>query len=100
MTALPIFRVLGYERQPEIFLIGCIGLAWVPLWMKILTKKEPEKTPSPQPTIEVYMRGTGPDGADVLEHSSPPSQSSNRDHAWNKVSIRLVGSHPLWGHHL
>ncbi|KAF9236770.1 putative methyltransferase-domain-containing protein [Melanogaster broomeanus] len=39
---------------------------------------EPPRPPSPEPTLATYSRGT----------------------AQPDVNIRLVGSHPLWGHHL
>ncbi|KAF9027131.1 hypothetical protein BDZ89DRAFT_987503 [Hymenopellis radicata] len=43
---------------------------------------EPPRPPSPEPTFSVYKR------------ENPP----NKD--WNELKIRLVGSHPLWAHHL
>ncbi|KAF9524558.1 putative methyltransferase-domain-containing protein [Crepidotus variabilis] len=46
---------------------------------------EPPRPPSPIPTSEIYHRDA------VKIHS---------DEAWKAVEIRLVGSHPLWGHHL
>ncbi|KAF8840293.1 hypothetical protein BDN67DRAFT_968794 [Paxillus ammoniavirescens] len=39
---------------------------------------EPQRPPSPEPTLATYSRGSGK----------------------TDVNIRLVGSHPLWGHHL
>jgi nicotinamide N-methyltransferase len=39
---------------------------------------EPPRPPTPDPTISTYSRG--------------PGQAD--------VTVRLVGSHPLWGHHL
>lgn len=45
---------------------------------------EPPRPPSPEPTVETYTRDT--------------SSTSSRD--WSTVQISLVGSHPLWGHHL
>ncbi|KAF9512129.1 hypothetical protein BS47DRAFT_1466587 [Hydnum rufescens UP504] len=47
---------------------------------------EPPRPPSPEPTVEVYYRD--------------PNIHNNRIHDWVSISIRLVGSHPLWGHHL
>jgi hypothetical protein len=49
--------------------------------------QEPERPLTPPPTIELYTR--------VL----PPSSASGT-YPWNTLKIRLVGSHPLWGHHL
>ncbi|KAK7683092.1 hypothetical protein QCA50_013765 [Cerrena zonata] len=47
---------------------------------------EPPRPPTPEPTIATYTRSTSStdDGLDQ----------------WSKIDIRLVGSHPLWGHHL
>ncbi|KAH9918645.1 nicotinamide N-methyltransferase [Fomitopsis serialis] len=45
---------------------------------------EPPRPPSPEPTTVTYVR-EAQDGV-------------NND--WSEVSIRLVGSHPLWGHYL
>ncbi|KAI0634978.1 putative methyltransferase-domain-containing protein [Trametes polyzona] len=44
---------------------------------------EPPRPPSPEPTVTVYTR----------ERQVNPDE-------WSTISIRLVGSHPLWGHHL
>lgn len=45
---------------------------------------EPPRPPSPEPTIATYTRQRLPDDPN----------------AWKTIDIRLVGSHPLWGHHL
>ncbi|KAI8986773.1 putative methyltransferase-domain-containing protein [Trametes punicea] len=42
--------------------------------------------PSPEPTVTIYQREQ-----QVVESS---------EDAWSSIEIRLVGSHPLWGHHL
>ncbi|KAI0049706.1 hypothetical protein FA95DRAFT_1581604 [Auriscalpium vulgare] len=44
---------------------------------------EPPRPPSPEPTTTLYVR-------------QRPATSGD----WESVSIRLVGSHPLWGHYL
>ncbi|KAJ7224367.1 putative methyltransferase-domain-containing protein [Mycena pura] len=44
---------------------------------------EEERPPSPKSTIAVYERDN-----DIAEDD------------WRAIKIRLVGSHPLWGHHL
>ncbi|KAJ6591686.1 putative methyltransferase-domain-containing protein [Mycena vulgaris] len=44
---------------------------------------EEKRPPTPEPTIAVYEREDG------LVHND-----------WRDITIRLVGSHPLWGHHL
>ncbi|TEB37275.1 hypothetical protein FA13DRAFT_1726356 [Coprinellus micaceus] len=46
---------------------------------------EPPRPPSPEPTISTYER----DSAFV---KGPED--------WSAIDIRLVGDHPLWGHHL
>ncbi|KAF8919489.1 putative methyltransferase-domain-containing protein [Mucidula mucida] len=43
---------------------------------------EPPRPPSPEPTFSVYKR------------------ENPRNNDWDKLKIRLVGSHPLWAHHL
>ncbi|KII90355.1 hypothetical protein PLICRDRAFT_529182 [Plicaturopsis crispa FD-325 SS-3] len=50
---------------------------------------EPERPPSPEPSVVVYTR----------EHSVDAVTGRGGDE-WTSVTIRLVGSHPLWGHHL
>ncbi|KAF8216371.1 putative methyltransferase-domain-containing protein [Mycena galopus ATCC 62051] len=44
---------------------------------------EEPRPPSPEPTVAVYERD-----ADIASLD------------WREIKIRLVGSHPLWGHHL
>ncbi|KAH9855647.1 putative methyltransferase-domain-containing protein [Lenzites betulinus] len=44
---------------------------------------EPPRPPSPEPTVTTYTRERQTDHGD-----------------WTVIDIRLVGSHPLWGHHL
>ncbi|RDX40800.1 hypothetical protein OH76DRAFT_1412676 [Lentinus brumalis] len=44
---------------------------------------EPPRPPSPEPTIATYAR----------------ERDASSDY-WKKINIRLVGSHPLWGHYL
>ncbi|KAF9264327.1 hypothetical protein L218DRAFT_926100 [Marasmius fiardii PR-910] len=44
--------------------------------------QEPPRPPTPEPTVSVYQRLKKPDESD------------------SEVRIRLVGSHPLWGHYL
>ncbi|KAI0819453.1 putative methyltransferase-domain-containing protein [Trametes gibbosa] len=46
-------------------------------------EKEPTRPPSPEPTVTTYTR----------ERQTDPTD-------WSSIEIRLVGSHPLWGHHL
>ncbi|KZT66547.1 nicotinamide N-methyltransferase [Daedalea quercina L-15889] len=44
---------------------------------------EPPRPPSPAPTTVIYKREARDDTQD-----------------WSEITIRLVGSHPLWGHYL
>lgn len=53
--------------------------------------KEAERPPSPEPTVEIFERDK--DSLTVDDSAIPHS-------GWDRISIRLVGSHPLWGHHL
>ncbi|KAI0330069.1 hypothetical protein GY45DRAFT_1354153 [Cubamyces sp. BRFM 1775] len=43
---------------------------------------EPPRPPSPEPTVTTYTR------------------EKQANDTWTTIDIRLVGSHPLWGHHL
>ncbi|KAI0777521.1 putative methyltransferase-domain-containing protein [Trametes elegans] len=43
---------------------------------------EPRRPPSPEPTLTTFLRERKVAGS------------------WSAIDIRLVGSHPLWGHHL
>jgi len=45
--------------------------------------KDEPRPPSPSPSFDRYHRET-----------------ENRIGNWSSVEIRLVGSHPLWGHYL
>ncbi|KAI9507651.1 nicotinamide N-methyltransferase [Russula earlei] len=54
---------------------------------------EPHRPPSPEPTIAVYDSVVEA----PPEHDQPTSSPSP---SWTTISVRLVGSHPLWGHHL
>ncbi|GJE86741.1 nicotinamide N-methyltransferase-like protein [Phanerochaete sordida] len=49
---------------------------------------EPPRPPSPEPTISTYTRAL---------HSSTLTANHG---VWSDIEIRLVGSHPLWGHYL
>ncbi|EKM56865.1 uncharacterized protein PHACADRAFT_93033 [Phanerochaete carnosa HHB-10118-sp] len=49
---------------------------------------EPPRPPSPEPTISTYSRVP-----------QPGTLSADHD-VWSDIEIRLVGSHPLWGHYL
>ncbi|GBE87585.1 Protein N-terminal and lysine N-methyltransferase EFM7 [Sparassis crispa] len=49
---------------------------------------EPPRPPSPEPTVTLYTR----------DAELPPWASSGCP--WSTIEIRLVGSHPLWGHYL
>ncbi|OBZ77623.1 Protein N-methyltransferase NNT1 [Grifola frondosa] len=51
---------------------------------------EPPRPPSPEPTIAVYSRDKF--------HNAKSINNTQDD--WSNIEIRLVGSHPLWGHHL
>ncbi|KAH9172546.1 FAD/NAD-P-binding domain-containing protein [Lactarius sanguifluus] len=46
---------------------------------------EPPRPPSPEPTIAVYE-------SSVTDAGTP--------RPWSTITVRLVGGHPLWGHHL
>ncbi|PPQ94913.1 hypothetical protein CVT25_004399, partial [Psilocybe cyanescens] len=46
---------------------------------------EPPRPPTPEPTVSTYTRDD--------------DQIRDKD-SWREIKIRLVGSHPLWAHHL
>jgi len=46
--------------------------------------KEPARPPTPEPTFAQYYR----------------KKNVDDDSDWTEINIRLVGSHPLWGHYL
>lgn len=47
--------------------------------------QEPPRPPTPEPTITTFVRDT------VNIHHVDD---------WTEIKIRLVGTHPLWGHYL
>ena len=51
--------------------------------------QEPPRPPSPEPTIAVYERSVIDDPTTVSAQTP-----------WSTITVRLVGSHPLWGHYL
>ncbi|KAI0341503.1 hypothetical protein BDW22DRAFT_1359091 [Trametopsis cervina] len=51
---------------------------------------EPPRPPSPEPTFATYSRA---------DAQSVQVQNNEYD-VWSHIRIRLVGSHPLWGHYL
>jgi hypothetical protein len=54
-----------------------------------INKQEPPRPASPEPTIVVY------------ENNESAAQEQSDVHlSWSSISVRLVGSHPLWGHYL
>ena len=58
--------------------------------------QEPPRPPSPEPTVFTYTR--------LFHQGQSPSiggPSSDFPYLnWTHLEIRLVGSHPLWGHYL
>ncbi|OCB85862.1 hypothetical protein A7U60_g6993 [Sanghuangporus baumii] len=55
---------------------------------------EESRPPSPEPTVSTHIR----------EKRTKPGDAKESDDigkgVWSKIEIRLVGSHPLWGHYL
>jgi hypothetical protein len=49
--------------------------------------QEPPRPPSPEPTVTIYNRD--------LRHRKDLDAAD-----WDRINIRLVGAHPLWGHYL
>jgi len=50
---------------------------------------EPPRPPTPEPSTAIYSRT-----------NFSMSVDDGEDNAWKQIEIRLVGSHPLWAHHL
>jgi hypothetical protein len=71
-------------------------------------RQEPPRPPSPEPTIAVYENivttNLNPKEGNHHHHQNH-HHHHDHDHdpnpsLWSTISVRLVGSHPLWGHHL
>ncbi|CCM05355.1 uncharacterized protein FIBRA_07569 [Fibroporia radiculosa] len=58
---------------------------------------EPPAPPIPDPTTSTYVREETPING---EGRSPVDDEDRSSSTWSSINIRLVGSHPLWGHHL
>lgn len=62
-------------------------------------QQEPPRPPSPEPTVFTYTRP--PNSQRPLHTESHPKVPSDLASSnWSRLKIKLVGSHPLWGHHL
>ncbi|KAI0937635.1 hypothetical protein AcW1_001532 [Taiwanofungus camphoratus] len=55
---------------------------------------EPPRPPPPEPTVSIYTRSVRSD-----LHAKRDIED-DKGHQWSTIQIRLVGSHPLWGHYL
>ncbi|OCH84344.1 hypothetical protein OBBRIDRAFT_821920 [Obba rivulosa] len=53
---------------------------------------EPPRPPSPEPSVVTYTR--------ERTDAEPSTHASGDAATWETIDIRLVGSHPLWGHYL
>ncbi|KAH8107413.1 nicotinamide N-methyltransferase [Phellopilus nigrolimitatus] len=60
---------------------------------------EPPRPPSPAPTVATYTRTRAP-FADGNAEENKPREGSEASDGWTTIELRLVGSHPLWAHHL
>jgi nicotinamide N-methyltransferase len=56
--------------------------------------KEEARPPSPEPTFATYQRVL------PIQILSSRTNASDALKEWTDITIRLVGSHPLWGHYL
>jgi hypothetical protein len=63
-------------------------------------RQEPPRPPSPEPTIVVYENITNPSREDNHHHHDHDHDPTRNLSLWSTISVRLVGSHPLWGHYL
>ncbi|PAV19105.1 nicotinamide N-methyltransferase [Pyrrhoderma noxium] len=52
---------------------------------------EEERPPTPDPTITTYVR--------TLKQAERGNEASQH-YMWDAIEVRLVGTHPLWGHYL
>jgi nicotinamide N-methyltransferase len=58
--------------------------------------KELPRPPSPEPTIAIYNR----DFHSREARTGNQSDENTDKKQWDHIDIRLVGTHPLWGHYL
>lgn len=52
---------------------------------------EEERPPTPEPTVTTFIRSSN--------HAERGNVSSQQQ-IWDAIEVRLVGTHPLWGHYL
>lgn len=58
--------------------------------------KEPPRPPSPEPTFVTYVR----ERSDVSSSEQKRIIGDGLEEHWEKIELKLVGSHSLWGHYL
>lgn len=58
--------------------------------------KEPPRPPSPEPTFVTYFR----DRPEVSASEEIQNIDHGLEESWEKIDLKLVGSHSLWGHYL
>ncbi len=80
----------GCRRDPYSSSLGSCTLAW----------QEPPRPPSPEPTIAVYENIANLNPKDNNQHHHHDHDYDPSSGQWSTITVRLVGSHPLWGHYL
>ncbi|KAI0249404.1 hypothetical protein BJV78DRAFT_1228236 [Lactifluus subvellereus] len=68
---------------------GDDGVDWSLALGAIFT--EPPRPPTPEPTIVVYRNNS---------ENTEAQEQDRQNRPWSTIFVRLVGSHPLWGHYL
>ena len=87
-----VFLFMSHVNRNRAVLYCTTGMGlWLWLW-----QQEPPRPPSPEPTIAVY------ENLNIIANfeDSPNPNPSPSPSPWSTISVRLVGNHPLWGHHL
>ena len=66
-------------------------------------RQEPPRPPSPEPTTAIYENiiiTTTTTTTTTTNHEDNHDPDLSLVWNWSTISLRLVGSHPLWGHYL
>jgi hypothetical protein len=81
-----------FTVNPDKFLDVPRSVITFPPTPSLVGPQEPPRPPTPEPTIVVYNNN--------FNNETAEAQDQQNHLAWSTISVRLVGSHPLWGHYL
>ena len=62
--------------------------------MQLTNRQIPPRPPSPEATTSTFIRERS------RNQGYLKNNGGDGDEDWDQISIRLIGSHPLWGHYL